>query len=118
MAKRKAETKRAAPRRRAASAAPRRRSYRRKSGTTYIPSAAATIGAAVANMPAINAVLQDMSVNGVKQAIRTATTPEQLKKTALYVGGAYVAGEAVKRYAPAIIKTPAGKIAKKIPRFF
>jgi len=116
MAKRK--TTRKAPARRRAAAAPRRRSYRKKSGTTYIPSAAATVGAVVAMKQPIMTVLQNMSVAGVKSAAQQAVQVDTLKKTAIYTAGAYVAGEAIKRYAPKIIKTPAGKIAKKIPRLF
>jgi len=116
MAKRKT-TSRKAPARRAA-AAPKRRSYRKKSGNTYIPAAAATIGAVVAMKEPIMTVVNNMSVNGVKAAVQKATTVDTIKKTAIYTAGAYVAGEAIKRYAPKIIKTPAGKIAKKIPRLF
>lgn len=116
MAKRKT-TSRKAPARRAY-AAPKRRSYRKKSGTTYIPSAAATVGAVVAMKEPIMTVLNDMSVNGVKAAVQKATNINTIKKTAIYTAGAYVAGEAIKRYAPKIIKTPAGKIAKKIPKLF
>ena len=111
-------TSRKAPAARAAAAPKKKRSYRKKSGNTYIPAAAATVGAVVAMKEPIMTVINNMSVNGVKSAVQKATTVETLKKTAIYTAGAYVAGEAVKRYAPKIIKTPAGKIAKKIPRFF
>ena len=116
MAKRKI-TRRKAPAARAY-AAPKRRSSRKKSGTTYIPSAAATVGAVVAMKQPIETVLNNMSVNGIKSAIGQATNVNTLKKTAIYTAAGYVAGEALKRYAPKIIKTPAGKIAKKIPRLF
>lgn len=116
MAKRKSTRK--APARRRAAAAPKRRSYRKKSGTTYIPSAAATVGAVVAMKEPIMTVLNNMSVNGVKAAVQQATNVNTIKRTAIYTAGAYVAGEALKRYAPKIIKTPAGKIAKKLPRLF
>ncbi len=115
MAKRKTPAKRRSP---ARAASPRRRTYRKKSGTTYIPGAAATIGAAVAMKEPIMTVINNMSVAGVKTAAQQAVQVDTLKKTAIYIGGAYVAGEAIKRYAPKIIKTPAGKIAKKIPRLF
>lgn len=110
-------TSRKAPAKRAA-ADPKRRSYRKKSGNTYIPAAAATVGAVVAMKEPIMTVINNMSVNGVKAAVQKATTVDTIKKTAIYTAGAYVAGEAIKRYAPKIIKTPAGKIAKKIPRLF
>ena len=116
MAKRKTTRRKAAPVSRAAF--PRRRSYRKKSGTTYIPSAAATVGAVVAMKQPIETVLNNMSVDGVKSAIGQATNVNTLKKTAIYTAAGYVAGEAIKRYAPKILKSPAGKIAKKIPRFF
>ena len=116
MAKRKT-TRRKAPAARAA-AAPKRRSYRKKSGTSMIPAAAATVGAVVAMKEPIMQVINNMSVQGVKSAAQQAVQVDTLKKTAIYTAGAYVAGEAIKRYAPKIIKTPAGKIAKKIPRFF
>ena len=116
MAKRKT-TRRKAPAARAY-AAPKRRSYRKKSGTTMIPAAAATVGAVVAMKEPIMQVINNMSVQGVKSAAQQAVQVDTLKKTAIYTAGAYVAGEAIKRYAPKIIKTPAGKIAKKIPKFF
>ncbi len=116
MAKRKT-TRRKAPAARAA-AAPKRRSYRKKSGTTMIPAAAATVGAVVAMKEPIMQVINNMSVQGVKSAAQQAVQVDTLKKTAIYTAGAYVAGEAIKRYAPKIIKTPAGKIAKKIPKLF
>jgi len=115
MAKRKT-TRRKAPVRRAA-AAPKRRSYRRKSGTSEIPAAAATVGVLYAMKEPIKTVIQNMSVNGVKTAAQQAVQVDTIKKTAIYGAGAYVAGEAIKRYAPKIIKTPAGKIAKKLPKF-
>ena len=83
-----------------------------------IPAAAATVGAVVAMKQPIMTVLQNMSVGGVKSAAQQAVQVDTLKKTAIYTAGAYVAGEAIKRYAPKIIKTPAGKIAKKIPKLF
>jgi hypothetical protein len=116
MAKRKTTRRKAAPARRAA--APRRRSYHKKSGSTYIPSAAATVGAVVAMKKPIMQVINNMSVQGVKSAAQQAVQVDTLKKTAIYTAAGYVAGEAIKRYAPKIIKSPAAKIAKKIPRFF
>jgi len=113
--KKRSYARSAAPRR---SYAPRRRSYRKKSGTTYIPSAAATVGVAIANKDAIMNVVNDMSVNGVKNSIRYAIQPEQIKKDIIYGGAGLVAGAAIKKFAPRAIKTPLGKIAKKIPRFF
>jgi len=117
MAKGKTTSKKA-PAARAAAAPKKRRSHRKKSGTTYIPAAAATVGAVVAMKGPLMTVLNNMSVSGVKSAAQQAVQVDTIKKTAIYTAGAYVAGEAIKRYAPKIIKTPAGKIAKKIPRLF
>lgn len=116
MTKRKTTRRKASAAR--AAAAPKRRSYRKKSGTTMIPAAAATVGAVVAMKEPIMQVINNMSVQGVKSAAQQAVQVDTLKKTAIYTAGAYVAGEAIKRYAPKIIKTPAGKIAKKIPKLF
>jgi len=114
MAKRKTPAKRRSP----ARAAAKKRSYRRKSPNTYIPSAAATVGLAYAMKDPIMTAVSSMSVQGVKTAAQQAVQVENIKKAAIYTAGAYVAGEAIKRYAPKIIKTPAGKISKKIPRLF
>ena len=114
MAKRKT-TRRAAPRRSYA-AAPRRRSPRKKSGVPMIPAAAMTVGLVAANKDAIMNVVNDMSVNGVKNSIRYAVQPEQIKKDVIYAGAGLVAGAAIKKFAPNFIKTPLGKLAKKIPK--
>lgn len=114
MAKRKTPAKKRAASRPAA----KRRTYHKKSSNTYIPSAAATVGLAYAMKTPILTAVNSMSVQGVKSAARQAVQVDTLKKAAIYTAGAYVAGEAIKRYAPKIIKTPAGKIAKKIPRLF
>lgn len=116
MAKGKKTSK--APAKRAAAAPKKKRSYHKKSGLTDIPAAAATVGVAVAMKEPIMTVLNNMSVSGVKSAIQQATTVNTLKKTAIYGAGAYVAGEALKKYGPKIVKNPAGKIAKKLPKLF
>lgn len=115
MAKRKPPAKK-----RASSARPaaKKRTYHKKSPNTYIPSAAATVGLAYAMKDPIMMAVNSMSVSGVKSAAQQAVQVDNIKKAAIYTAGAYVAGEAIKRYAPKIIKTPAGKIAKKIPRLF
>jgi len=113
-----AKRKTAAKKRAASRPAAKKRSYRRKSPNTYIPSAAATVGLAYAMKDPIMTAVNSMSVQGVKSAAQQAVQVNNLKKAAIYTAGAYVAGEAIKRYAPKIIKTPAGKIAKKIPRLF
>lgn len=114
MAKRKT---RAAPRRRLSSA-PRRRASHKKSDAMYIPAAAATAGLIYANLPVIRNVVGNPSIDGVKSAAMQAVQVDQLKKTAAYTIGAGVAGEAIKKFAPSIVKKPLGKVAKKMPRVF
>ena len=116
MAKRKT-TRRAAPRR-SYSAAPRRKTYRKKSGIPQIPAAAVTVGLVAANKDAIMNVVNNMSVQGVKDSIRYAVQPEQIKKDVIYGAAGLVAGAAVKKFAPNFIKSPLGKLAKKIPKVF
>lgn len=118
MAKRKTTRRKAPAARRSYSAAPRKTYRRRKSGISDIPAAAATVGVAVAMKEPIMTVLNNMSVSGVKSAVQQATTVNTLKKTAIYGAAAYIGGEALKKYGPKIIKNPAGKIAKKLPKFF
>lgn len=116
MAKRKT-TRRAAPRRSYA-AAPRRRSPRKKSGVPQIPAAAVTVALVAANKDPIMNVVNTMSIDGVKNSIRAAVTPEQIKKDVIYGASGLVAGAAIKKFAPKFIKSPLGKLAKKIPKVF
>lgn len=98
-------------------AAPKKRS-RRKSGVPQIPAAAVTVGLVVANKdPILNAV-NTMSIEGVKQSVRMAVTPDQIKKDVIYGAGGLVVGAAIKKFAPNFIKSPMGKLAKKIPKVF
>ena len=100
-------------------AAPKKRSGRRKkSGVPQIPAAAVTVALVAANKDPIMNVVNTMSVEGVKQSIRAAVTPEQIKKDIVYGGAGLVAGAAIKKFAPSFIKTPLGKLAKKIPKVF
>ena len=115
----------AARRRKAVSAAPRRayyrpkkRSRRTKSGVSQIPAAGATVGVAIANKDAITNVINNPSIEGVKSSVRYAMQPEQIKKDVVYGGVGLVAGAAVRKFAPKFLKTPLGRIAKKIPKFF
>lgn len=108
----------AAPARRYNAAPKRRSGRRRKSGVPQIPAAAVTVALVAANKDPIMNVVNTMSVEGVKQSIRAAVTPEQIKKDVIYGGAGLVAGAAIKKFAPAFIKTPLGKIAKKIPKVF
>lgn len=104
--------------RRSYAAAPKKRSSRRKSGVPQIPAAAVTVGLVVANKdPILNAV-NTMSIEGVKQSVRMAVTPEQIKKDVIYGAGGLVVGAAIKKFAPSFIKSPMGKLAKKIPKVF
>lgn len=133
MAKRKTtrrRTARAAPKTRTVySTAPRKR-YHKKSDASYIPGAAATVGLVIANadalkslgnavsthgvIPMANSLIKDPASRGywVKQFVST----DALVKDAVGLAGGYVAGEVVKKYAPAVIKRPVGKIARKVPR--
>ncbi len=117
MATRKKRSSAARPRR-SYYAAPRRRGRRTKSGVTQIPAAAATVGVAIANKDAVMNVINAPSVESVKQSVRYALQPEQIKKDVIYGGVGLVAGAAIKKFAPRALKTPMGKIAKKIPKFF
>ena len=100
-------------------AAPKKKSGRKKkSGVPMIPSAAVTVGLVAANKDAIMNVVNNMSVQGVKDSIRYAVQPEQIKKDVIYGAAGLVAGAAVKKFAPNFIKSPLGKLAKKIPKVF
>lgn len=97
--------------------APRRRSHR-NTGIDKIPSAAVTVGLAAANMNAIQTVASDLSLNGVKSAAQQAIQPDQIKKDIIYGGVGFLAGCALKRFAPKGIKKGLGQISKKIPKVF
>ena len=106
------------PRRSYAAAPKKKKRSRRKSGVPQIPAAAVTVGLVVANKdPILNAV-NTMSIEGVKQSVRMAVTPEQIKKDVIYGAGGLVVGAAIKKFAPSFIKSPMGKLAKKIPKVF
>ena len=99
-------------------AAPKKKRSKKKSGVPQIPAAAVTVGLVVANKdPILNAV-NTMSIEGVKQSVRMAVTPEQIKKDVIYGAGGLVVGAAIKKFAPSFIKSPMGKLAKKIPKVF
>ena len=117
MAAKKRKSSAAAPRRRYY-AAPRRRGRRTKSGISQIPAAGATVGVAIANKDAVMNVFNNPSIESVKASTRYALQPEQIKKDVIYGGVGLVAGAAIKKFAPSALKTPLGKIAKKIPKFF
>jgi len=108
-------TRSAAPRR---YYGPKRKSRRTKSGVTQIPAAGATVGVAIANKDAIMNVVNNPSIESVKTSVKYAVQPEQLKKDVVYGAVGLGAGAAIRKFAPRFLKTPLGKIAKKIPKFF
>lgn len=111
-----AKKKRSAAPRRSYYRGPKRKSRRTKSGVTQIPAAAATVGVVIANKDPIMNVVNDMSIQGVKNSAKYALQPEQIKKTVVYGAAGLMAGAAIKKFAPRFIKTPLGKVAKKIPK--
>lgn len=121
MVKRKTTRKTA---RRAASPAKRIYRRRRKSGISEIPAAAATVGLLAANADYLKytaTVLSNGSKFGDKVTWMKNNYPnllkaDRLKKDAIYAAAGYVGGYLAKKYAPSVIKTPMGKIAKKIPK--
>ena len=109
----------------AKSAAPKRnyapkkkRTRHKKSGIPQIPAAAVTVALVAANKDPIMNAVNTMSIDGVKNSIRAAVTPEQIKKDVIYGASGLVAGAAIKKFAPKFIKSPLGKLAKKIPKVF
>lgn len=116
MAARKRKTTRsAAPRR---YYGPKRKSRRTKSGIAQIPAAGATVGVAIANKDAIMNVVNNPSIESVKTSAKYALQPEQLRKDVVYGAVGLGVGAGIKKFAPRFLKTPLGKIAKKIPKFF
>lgn len=117
MAARKRKTTRsAAPRR--YYAAPKRKARRTKSGVAQIPAAGATVGVAIANKDAIMNVVNNPSIESMKTSAKYALQPEQLKKDVVYGAVGLGVGAGIRKFAPRFLKTPLGKIAKKIPKFF
>ena len=114
--------------------APKKRVYRKKSGTSMIPSAMATAALVAVNLDGIKAAY-NYSINsstkgpvagfknylmaptsGAKAARAKLIGKDALVKDAIAIGGGYVAGEIAKKYAPGVIKRPLAKISKKIPK--
>lgn len=119
--------KRKTTRKTARSAAPKRvyRSRRAKSGNQYIPAAMATAGLVLANVPQLKVGLRNIQQRGIMGAVdhviqdgayKKYIEPGAIKKDIIYYGAGYLAGEAVRRYAPGFIKAPIAKLAKKMPR--
>jgi len=107
-----------------ASAAPRRyykpkkKTRRTKSGISQIPAAGATVGVAIANKDAIMNVVNNPSIESAKTSVKYALQPEQLKKDVVYGAVGLGVGAGIRKFAPKFLKSPLGKIAKKIPKFF
>ena len=97
---------------------PKRKSRRTKSGITQIPAAAATVGVVIANKDPIMNMINNPSIEGAKASVRYALQPEQIKKTVVHGAAGLVIGAGIKKFAPRFIKTPLGKVAKKIPKVF
>ena len=120
----KKTTRRKAPVR----AAGTRRIYRRraKSGYDKIAPAMATVGLVLANADHIkndfNKIQQQGPVRFTKNFVgdgayyRKYIQGNQLVNDAIYTAGGYIGGELIRKYAPAMIKKPIAKIAKKIPK--
>lgn len=115
MAKKKKSTSTSVAPRKSYSA-PKRKTRRTKSGVSQIPAAGVSVGLAVANKDAIMNVVNSPSVDSVKNSVKYAMQPEQIKKDIVYAGVGLAAGAAIKKFAPKFIKTPLGKVAKKIPK--
>lgn len=120
--------KKTTPRKRAR-ASPARRIYRRRknSGVAQIPAAMATAGLVLANAKNIKEDVDKIGQIGLGKMAKVYIPRGYYKKymnggqlinDAVYSVGGMIAGEAVRKYAPTIIKKPLGKIAKKIPKVF
>ena len=96
--------------------APKKKKYKKKSGVTMIPSAAATVGVVIANKEPIMNMINNPSIEGAKTSVRYALQPEQIKKTVVHGAAGLVVGAGIKKFAPKFIKGPLGKVAKKIPK--
>ncbi len=104
-----------------------RKTYRRKSGITDIPAAAATVALVAANVQPIKNFVNISNQWGWFKNPRAVAihvkdsgllSQQQLVKDAVAVAGGYIGGEVVKKYAPSVIKSPLGKLAKKLPKVF
>ena len=114
-AKRRKATRSASPRR---YYGPKRKQRRTKSGVSQIPAAGATVGVVIANKDAIENVINNPSIESMKTSAKYALQPEQLKKDVVYGAVGFGVGAGIRKFAPKFLKTPLGKIAKKIPKFF
>lgn len=105
----------------------KRKTHRAKSGVPMIPAAAATIGLVAANVNPIKIEMSKIKNVGLKRSITDLMDTsggafnrwfgkDQLIKDGIGFVGGYVAGYLGKKYLPTAIKTPLGKIAKKVPK--
>ena len=99
---------------RTAPAAKKRR--RTNTGVKQIPAAGLTVGLVAANRWAIGRLIDSPTLGQLKTEAKRAISPEKLKQDVVYGVAGMLAGEAIRRVAPAFIKTPMGKLAKKIPK--
>lgn len=97
---------------------PKRTRSRKKSGVSQIPAAAATVGLVASHMNSVDYMLRNPNLHAAKETAKYLLKPEEIKKSLIGAGVGYLAGVGIKKFAPKIIKTPAGKLAKKIPRVF
>lgn len=108
--------KAAAPRRSGGYRGPKKKSRRTKSGISQIPAAAATVGVVIANKEPIMNMVNNPSIEGAKTSIRYALQPQQIKKTIVHGAAGLVVGAGIRKFAPKFVKSPLGKLAKKIPK--
>lgn len=102
----------------------KKRVSRNKNGYQSIAPAMATVALAAANAQNISDTVGALKKYGVSKGVAVIAdrgwqkfvTKDQLVKDGIYLAGGYMGGELVKKYAPAFIKKPLGKIAKKIPK--
>lgn len=105
-------------------AEPKKRVNRNKNGYQSIAPAMATAGLAIVNAQNLKDTADAFKKYGLTKGAAVVmdrgwqkfVTKDQLVKDGVALAGGYIGGELVKKYAPAFIKKPLGKIAKKIPK--
>lgn len=96
----------------------------RKSDASYIPSGMATAGLILANATPLkkelsriqNQGLINATKNFMKNDYKDFIKTDLLIADAMYLGGGYILGSVIQKYAPNVIKKPIGKLSKKMPR--
>lgn len=81
-----------------------------------IPAAGLTVGLVAANRWAIGRLIESPNLYQLKNEAKRAISADKLKQDVIYGAAGMIAGEAIRRFAPSFIKTPMGKLAKKIPK--